>query len=59
MDGYWEDGASGFLEVHSKGIRGNGRERQKEKFWELCLDIRKKILHSEGGQMLEKGQRGW
>lgn len=59
MDVHRDDGARGFLEVHSKGMRGNGHKRQKEKFWEICLDVRKKILHDEGGQMLEKSQRGW
>lgn len=40
MGGYRENGARGFLEVHS--------QRQKEKFREICLDVRKQNLSSEG-----------
>lgn len=51
MDGYRENGTRGFLEVHSKGQLTQKSER------EICLDVRKENLSSEGGQRLEKGQR--
>lgn len=40
MDGYRENGARGFLEVHSK--------RQKSKFRQIYLAVRKQNLSSEG-----------
>lgn len=42
MDDYRENGARGFLEIHSKGLRQLKAER------EICLDVRKENLSSEG-----------